>query len=66
MQKIMLSQKFRPQQIQPPPFFFSMKITDQPHRKACKLFFYWKILVFFQGPPYKGQKIKGPFLYQPP
>ena len=27
----------------------------QPHRKACKLDFYWKFLIFFQGLLYKGQ-----------
>ena len=38
---------------------FAMNITGQPHWKACKLNFYWKICGnFFQGPPYsyKGQK----------
>ena len=47
---------------------FAMKITGQPHRKACKLNFYWKICGnFFQGPPYKGQKFQGPpFLHQAP
>ena len=37
---------------------FTMKITGQPHRKACKLNFYWKICGnFFSGPPLQGSKI---------
>ena len=44
-----------PKNFRPAPFF-AMKITGQPHSKACKLNFYSKICNFFQGPPYKGQK----------
>ena len=45
-----------------------MKITGQPHRKACKLNFYWKICSnFIQGPSFKGQKFEGPpFASGPP
>ena len=53
----------------PPPFFFAMKITGQPHRNASKLNFHWKICgIFFQGTPYKGvTNFKGsPFLHQVP
>ena len=36
---------------------FTMKIMGQPHRKSCKLNFYWKICGnFFQGPPLQGSK----------
>ena len=35
---------------------FAMKITGQPHRKACKLNHGKFVVIFFQGPPYKGQK----------
>ena len=66
MQKIFIAKIFRGppsdrKNISGPPLF-AMKITGQPHRKACKLIFYWKICGnFFQGPPYKDQKIfKGP------
>ena len=46
---------FRPQKIQGP--LFAVKIMSQPHGKACKCNFYWKICGnFFQVPPYKVQK----------
>ena len=50
------------------PPLFAMKITGQPHKKACKLNFYWKICGnFFQGPPLTRVKnFKGPFLHQAP
>ena len=40
------------------PPLFAMKIMGQPHRKACKLNFYWKICgnFFFKASLYKGQK----------
>ena len=59
---------FRPKKNFRPPPFFAMKITGQPHRKACKLNFQWKNCGnFFQAPPYKGQKFSGPpFLHQSP
>ena len=45
-----------------------MKITGQPHRKACKLNFYWKFVIVFKlPPPLQGSKIlKAPFLHQAP
>ena len=48
--------KFRPP-------LFAMKITGQPHRKACKLNFYWKICgIFFRPSPLtKVKDFKGPF-----
>ena len=30
---------------------FAMKIMGQPHRKACKLNFHWKICGIFSRPP---------------
>ena len=45
------------------PPLFAMKITGQPHRKACKLNFYW--LIFFK-PPLQGQKFKGPLFASGP
>ena len=47
---------------------FAMKITGQPHRKACKLNFPWKICGnFFQAPPLQGSKFEGPpFFNQAP
>ena len=55
------------QKNQPPPPFFAMKITGQPHRKTCKLNFYWKICNFFQGPLTTIRNFKGPpFCISPP
>ena len=61
MQKIFIAKNFRgppsdgKKKIQAP--LFAMKIMGQPHRKACKLNFQWKICGnFFQGPPYKDQQ----------
>ena len=59
MQKIFIAKTFRGppsdrKKIQTP--FFAMKITGQPHRKACKRNFNGKSVVFFSGPPHKGQK----------
>ena len=33
-----------------------LKIMSQPHRKACKLNFYWKICGHFFKAPLQGQK----------
>ena len=48
--------------------FFAMKITGQPHRKACKLNFYSKICgIFFQGPTLqRSTTLRAPFLHQTP
>ena len=46
---------------------FAMKITGQPHRKVCKLSFYWKICVFFQALPLpRFENFKGPLLASSP
>ena len=47
---------------------FAMKITGQPHRKACKLNFYLKICGnFLSRPLLQGSKIlRPPFLHQAP
>ena len=47
---------------------FVMKITGQPHRKACKLNFNGKsVVIFFSGPPLQGSTIlRAPFLHQAP
>ena len=43
-----------------PPPLFGMKIISEAYRKACKLIFHWKLCgIFFQGPPCKGQTLKG-------
>ena len=49
---------------QPP--LFAMKITGQPHRKACNLNFYWKLCDFFQGPLHGSKILRAPFLHQGP
>ena len=42
-----------------------MNIMGQPHRKACKLNFHWKICGDFVKAPLQGSKILGaPFLHQ--
>ena len=47
---------FRPRKISGPPF--AMKIIGQPHRKACKLSFHWKIVgIFFSRAPLQGSNI---------
>ena len=45
-----------------------MKIMDQLHRKVCKLNFHWNICSnFFQAPPTRVKKFKGPlFASDPP
>ena len=47
---------------------FAMKITGQPHRKACKLSFQWKICGnFFSGSPLTRVKhFKGPLFESDP
>ena len=45
---------------------FAMKIIVQPHRKACKLNFHWKISSnFFQCPLQESQILRAPFCIQP-
>ena len=59
MQKIFIGKFFAPlrsKKIQGKPLL-AMKITGQPHRKACKL--------IFSGPPLQGSKmLRAPFLHQ--
>ena len=44
-----------------------MKITGQPHRKACKLNFYWKICGGLFSSPLQGSKmLRAPFCIRPP
>ena len=52
---------FIPQKISGPPF--ALKITGQPHRKACKLNFYW---IFFKGPLTRVKKFEGPLFASGP
>ena len=59
--KIFLGRLQTAKKIQGP--LFAMKIMGQPHRKACKLNFYWKICNFFQGPSLQGSKILGTPLF---
>ena len=43
------------------PLLFALEIMGQPHRKACKLHFYWKICgILFQGPLTRVKKLKPP------
>ena len=63
----LMQKKFIAKIVCPPPFrpqknfrgpFLPWKLQVIPHRKACKLNFYWKICGnFFKGPPLQRSKI---------
>ena len=70
MQKIFITKIFRGP-IQTAKNFraplFAMKITGQPHRKACNSIFNGKsVIIFFRGPLTRVKILRAPFLHQAP